>query len=59
MGDCDCLVEEPDVCQAKTCPKYEEDLKECDCNDGLHAQGAEAIDFLGENEGDDDLIEKA
>lgn len=35
-GGCGGVSNRPGVCQAKSCPNYGHQLKECDCTDGKH-----------------------
>ncbi len=37
-GTCEGVAETPGTCQASDCNRYDQPLKECGCEDGLHAQ---------------------
>ncbi|MBI4123255.1 MAG: hypothetical protein HY458_02780 [Parcubacteria group bacterium] len=37
-GTCGGTAETPGTCQASDCNRYDQPLKECECQDGLHAQ---------------------
>ena len=41
-GGCEGVSEHPGTCQAETCAKHGEELTECNCQDGMHAEAMKA-----------------